>query len=80
MVSFRAGTEKDSFVVPEAVEILQPSWKKLTLPLAGATYETGLLGAFAWVLKDTRLPARFFVDDIVWEGGGPPGDPTPHPW
>src|SRR6185436_15315923 len=75
-VTFRAGTDKDPFVLPEQNEILAAGWTTHSLPLAGATYST-VLGAFAWVLKDTTRPATFYLDDIVWEGDGKPQTPTP---
>ena len=69
-VTFRAGIDKDSFVLPEKSEPLTTTWTQYTLPLAGATYGPGLLGAFAWVIKDTARPATFYIDSILWEGGG----------
>jgi hypothetical protein len=69
-VTFRAGTDKDPFVLPEQNEILAAAWTKYALPLAGASYPTGVLGAFAWVLKDTTQPATFYLDDLVWEADG----------
>jgi hypothetical protein len=78
-VTFRAGTDQDPFVLPEQNEVLAASWTKYALPLAGATYPTGVLGAFAWVLKDTTQPATFYLDDIVWEDDGsapPPAAPA----
>jgi hypothetical protein len=65
-VSFRVGSERDSFLLPEATETLGTGWVRLTLPLAGARYGR-VIGAFAWLLKDTSQPARFFLDDVVWE-------------
>src|SRR5205814_180091 len=76
-VTFRAGTDKDPFVLPEQSEILASAWTAYAMPLAGATYSTGVLGAFAWVLKDTTQPATFYLDDIAWEGEGKPVTPTP---
>jgi hypothetical protein len=78
-VTFRAGTDKDSFVLPETTEILKTTWTRYTLPLSGGTYPAGILGAFAWAIKDTRAPARFYVDDLVWENGGPGTMPPPAP-
>jgi hypothetical protein len=75
-VTFRAGTDKDPFVLPEQNEALAASWTTFAMPLAGATYPAGLLGAFAWVLKDTTRAATFYLDDIVWEGGGQPPAPA----
>ena len=76
-VTFRAGTDKDPFVLPEQNELLGTGWTTYALPLAGASYTT-VLGAFAWVLKDTTKPATFYLDDIAWEGGGsaPPVAPA----
>jgi hypothetical protein len=68
-VTFRAGTDHDDFVLPEQSELLVTGWTAHALPLAGATYSSGVLGAFAWVLKDTTRPATFYLDDLVWEGG-----------
>jgi hypothetical protein len=76
-VTFRAGTDKDPFVLPEQNQILTSGWTRYTMPLAGATYPTGVLGAFAWVLKDTTRPATFYVDSILWEGDDKPQAPTP---
>ena len=76
-VTFRAGTDKDPFVLPEQNEILGTAWSEHALPLAGATYPGGVLGAFAWVLKDTTLPVTFYLDDILWEGDGQTHTPVP---
>jgi hypothetical protein len=70
-VTFRAGTDKDAFVLPEQSELLATAWTAYALPLAGATYPSGVVGAFAWVIKETSKPATFYLDDLVWEGGGP---------
>lgn len=74
-VTFRAGTDKDSFVLPEQSQILTAAWTRHALHLAGATYPSGVLGAFAWVLKDTTKPATFYLDDVVWESDGKPVSP-----
>ncbi len=66
-VTFKAGTDKDSFVVPEQREVLGTAWKAYSLPLSGATYSNGVIGAFAWVLTDTSKAATFYLDNIVWE-------------
>jgi hypothetical protein len=76
-VTFRAGTDKDPFVLPEQNEILSPAWSEHALPLAGATYPGGVLGAFAWVIKDTTQPATFYLDDILWEADGQSTAPVP---
>jgi hypothetical protein len=68
-VTFTAGTDKDSFVLPEQTEVLGTAWKPLELSLAGQSYANGgkgVIGAFAWVLKDTTKAATFYLDDIVW--------------
>src|SRR6185436_15676024 len=68
-VTFKAGTDKDSFVLPEQTEVLGTAWKPLELSLAGQSYANGgkgVIGAFAWVLKDTTKAATFYLDDIVW--------------
>jgi hypothetical protein len=66
-VTFKAGTDKDSFVLPEQSETLGTAWKALSLSLAGQSYGTNVVGAFAWVLKDTGKAATFYLDNIVWE-------------
>jgi hypothetical protein len=66
-VTFKAGTDKDAFVLPETQQTLQSSWLKYTLPLDGQSYGASVIGAFAWVLKDTTRPATFYLDGIVWE-------------
>jgi hypothetical protein len=66
-VTFKAGTDKDSFVLPEQTEVLGPAWKPFSLSLADQSYGSDVIGAFAWVLKDTTKPATFYLDDIVWE-------------
>jgi hypothetical protein len=76
-VSFRTGTENDPFLflLPELTQVLTTTWTRHELPLAGARYDTGVLGAFAWVLHDTTRPATFFIDGIQWEGA--PAVPEP---
>jgi hypothetical protein len=66
-VTFKAGTDKDSFVVPDQREVLGTAWKSYSLPLMGASYGSSVVGAFAWVLNDTTKPATFYLDSIVWE-------------
>lgn len=66
-VTFKAGTDKDSFVLPEQTETLGTGWKTLSLSLAGQSYGESVVGAFAWVLKDTTRAATFYLDDIVWQ-------------
>lgn len=68
-VTFKAGVDPpaDNFVLPDQIEVLGTSWKSLSIPLSGAIYGTNLIGAFAWVLKDTTKPATFYLDNIVWE-------------
>jgi hypothetical protein len=75
-VTFRAGTDRDTFVLPEARESLTTAWAHFALPLAGATYRD-VIGAFAWVLKDTSKPATFYLDGILWEGAGANGITPP---
>jgi hypothetical protein len=65
-VSFKAGTDKDGFAVPETPEMLSTGWKTYELPLAGQSYGQSVVGAFAWILTDTTRPATFYLDDIVW--------------
>jgi len=66
-VTFKAGTDKDSFVLPEQTEVLGTSWKPLELSLAGQSYGSNVIGAFAWILKDTTKAATFYLDNIVWQ-------------
>jgi hypothetical protein len=66
-VTFKAGTDKDSFVLPETTETLGTTWQKFSLPLGGQSYGGNVVGAFAWVLKDTTHPATFYLDGIVWD-------------
>jgi hypothetical protein len=66
-VTFKAGTDKDSFVVPESSQTLTSGWKKYSLSLANMTYGNNVVGAFAWVLLDTHKAATFYLDGIVWE-------------
>jgi hypothetical protein len=66
-VSFKAGVATDPFSLPEQIETLTTTWMPYELSLAGITYPTPVLGAFAWVLHDTSQPATFYLDGIVWE-------------
>jgi hypothetical protein len=66
-VTFKAGTDMDSFTIPEQTEKLETSWKTYTLPLAGQSYGINVIGAFAWVIKDTTKAATFYLDNIVWQ-------------
>ena len=66
-VTFKAGVMTDPFVIPEQTQTLGTSWQSYSLSLAGQSYEGGVIGAFAWVLKDTTQPATFYLDNIVWE-------------
>jgi hypothetical protein len=67
-VIFKAGVMgKDSFTMGDTPQNLTANWQKFTLPLAGMSYGTSLVGAFAWVLTDTARAARFYLDGIVWE-------------
>jgi hypothetical protein len=66
-VTFKAGTDQDSFVIPEQVETLGTTWASYSLPFNGGSYGSNVIGAFAWVLKDTTKPATFYLDNIVWE-------------
>jgi hypothetical protein len=65
-VTFKAGAASDSFVVADKPETLGTTWQSYTLPLTGS-YDTGVFGAFAWVLTDTTKAATFYLDNIVWE-------------
>ncbi len=76
-VSFRAGLDKDSVVLPEHTEVLGGAWQPISMSLAGADTGGHLLGGFAWTIKDTGRPATFYVDGIVWDGEGM--DPPPAP-
>jgi hypothetical protein len=66
-VVFKAGTDKDAFVVPETPTPLSTTWKRNTLSLEGKSYGASVIGGFAWVLLDTSKAATFYLDDIVWE-------------
>jgi hypothetical protein len=68
-VTFKAGTDNDSFVVPEQPEVLGTAWKTYELSLAGQMYggPKGVIGAFAWVLKDTTKAATFYLDNLIWQ-------------
>jgi hypothetical protein len=66
-VTFKAGTDKDLFQVPEQVQMLGTSWKAYELSLAGQSYGSNVVGAFAWILKDTTKAATFYLDNIVWQ-------------
>jgi hypothetical protein len=66
-VAFKAGTDLDSFAVKEQPEVLGTTWKTYSLSLAGQTYGTNVVGAFAWIIKDTTKPATFYLDNIVWQ-------------
>jgi hypothetical protein len=68
-VTFKAGTDQDGFVIPEQIEMLGTAWKTYELSLGGQTYggTKGVIGAFAWVLKDTTKAATFYLDNIVWQ-------------
>jgi hypothetical protein len=76
-VSFRAGIDKDSVVLPEHTEVLTPQWRQISMNLAGADTGGHVLGGFAWTIKETGRPAKFYVDGIVWdaEGMDPPRAP-----
>jgi hypothetical protein len=49
--------------------MLGTAWKTYELSLAGQSYggSKGVIGAFAWVLKDTTKAATFYLDNIVWQ-------------
>jgi hypothetical protein len=76
-VAFRAGTAKDAVLLPERTELLNRTWTRYTMPLAGGAIGEALLGGFAWTLKDTRRGVTFYLDDVVWEADGalPPTPP-----
>lgn len=65
-VSFKAGTDKDTFTVQEQRQVLGTAWKRHELPVSGV-YGSSVIGGFAWVLGDTTRPATFYLDNIVWE-------------
>jgi hypothetical protein len=65
-VTFRSGSDRDEFILPEQTETLTGGWVRYTISLDGASYDR-VIGPFLWLLKDTSKPARFFLDDIVWE-------------
>lgn len=66
-VIFKAGTDADAVKIPETPQTLTTAWKTYELPLDGQTYAEGVLGGFAWVIKDTKTPVTFYLDNIVWE-------------
>jgi hypothetical protein len=66
-VTFKAGTDRDSFLVPPSAVSLGTAWAPQSLSLAGMSYGATVIGGFAWVLLDTTKPATFYLDDIVWE-------------
>jgi hypothetical protein len=66
-VGFKAGAATDTLVLMDQIEVLGTTWKDSSISLAGQTYGTNLIGAFAWVLTDTKRPATFYLDNIVWE-------------
>jgi len=74
-VSFRAGIDRDAFLLPELTVTLTPAWKQYAISLEGVRYGWNVFGPFGWALKDTRKGATFYVDGVVWEGSAPP--PTP---
>ena len=79
-VSFRAGIDRDAFVLPELTVTLTPEWKQYSIPLDGVRYGWNVFGPFGWSLKETRQPATFYLDGVVWEGsGGPPMPPVVAP-
>jgi hypothetical protein len=67
MVTFKAGTDKDAFAVPETPIALTTAWKESTLPLGSQSYGSAVVGGFAWVLSDTSKPATFYLDGIIWQ-------------
>jgi hypothetical protein len=67
VVTFKAGTAADAFTLPEQPETLTTGWRPYALAIAGINYGTSVVGAFAWVLKDTSRSATFYLDGIVWE-------------
>jgi hypothetical protein len=66
-VTFKAGTDKDSFVLTETSQTLSTAWQTFSLPLGGQSYGSNVVGGFAWVLKDTTCPATFYLDGIIWD-------------
>jgi hypothetical protein len=66
-VTFKAGTDRDAFLVPETPVPLTTGWTTHSLSLEGKSYGANVLGGFAWVLLDTTKPATFYLDNIVWE-------------
>ena len=66
-VIFKAGVDKDSFVMPEQPEVLGTTWKTYSMPLPASGYGSAVLGGFAWVLKNTTQATTFYLDNIVWE-------------
>jgi hypothetical protein len=78
-VTFRAGGERDQFVVPGLTRTLTPAWQQYSISLEGVSYGHNVFGPFGWSLEDTSAAATFFVDGIVWEGSGAAPSVTPAP-
>jgi hypothetical protein len=74
-VGFRAGIDRDAFVLPELTATLTPDWKQYRIPLDGVQTGWNLFGPFGWALRETGKAATFYVDGIVWEGSAPPPSP-----
>jgi hypothetical protein len=64
-VTFRAGIGPDTFAVAESRVPLTAAWTRQTLTVTGR-YQ-GVYSPFLWILNDTTRPARFYLDDIVWQ-------------
>jgi hypothetical protein len=64
-VAFKAGIGPDSFAVAESRIPLTAGWTRHTLTVTGQ-YQ-GVYSPFIWVLPDTTRPARFYLDDVVWQ-------------
>ena len=76
IIQFIAGGEKDmalpyrdSFTAANTVALSTTS-VQYQISLIGKTYESGVLGAFAWTVsvpRGTTTPVEFYLDTIRWE-------------
>jgi hypothetical protein len=71
-VTFRAGIDRDAFVVPPLTKTLTTSWQPLAIPLDGVRTGNNLFSPFSWMLSVLDKPVTFYVDAVVWEGDAPP--------
>lgn len=60
---------RDSFKMTKAIT-LTTALTPYQIDLSGRTYDSGVLGAFAWTIKPppgSRSPIAFYLDTIRWE-------------